>query len=223
MLDARLRQMVGGRRCGAFGGCRRTTRTHSLLRWVVVEDEGLMMTFGGEVRRWGEVAAIVAATTTTIVPRAQPVPATTVVTPPFLQTLLCLPPPSGVFLFNHVHVQPSPPPSHVCVYLTSSDLVGLWPDLLQKRQLAVVRLCWKKFGWENSKADELLLPVLKEYNKHERFEKEEEIREEARFQWIASDSSEKDDAIDWWDNFSKRTNELDRGSHFGFDALVFNL
>uniref|UniRef100_A0A9I9E2K6 Uncharacterized protein n=1 Tax=Cucumis melo TaxID=3656 RepID=A0A9I9E2K6_CUCME len=38
-------------------------------------------------------------------------PATTVVTPPFLQTLLCLPPPSGVFFFNHVHVQPSPPPS----------------------------------------------------------------------------------------------------------------
>ncbi|TYK26663.1 peptidyl-prolyl cis-trans isomerase CYP21-1 [Cucumis melo var. makuwa] len=28
-------------------------------------------------------------------------------------------------------------------------------------------LCWKKFGWENSKADELLLPVLKEYSKHE--------------------------------------------------------
>ncbi|XP_038903932.1 DNA repair protein UVH3 isoform X2 [Benincasa hispida] len=29
------------------------------------------------------------------------------------------------------------------------------------------RLCWEKFGWENSKADELLLPVLKEYSKHE--------------------------------------------------------
>ncbi|KAA0037405.1 DNA repair protein UVH3 [Cucumis melo var. makuwa] len=28
-------------------------------------------------------------------------------------------------------------------------------------------LCWKKFGWENSKADKLLLPVLKEYSKHE--------------------------------------------------------
>ncbi|TYK19608.1 putative nucleobase-ascorbate transporter 10 [Cucumis melo var. makuwa] len=53
----------------------------------------------------------VAATTTTIVPRAQPVPATTVVTPHVLQTLLCLPPPSGVLFFNHVHVQPSPPPS----------------------------------------------------------------------------------------------------------------
>ncbi|KAA0065980.1 protein CASP [Cucumis melo var. makuwa] len=53
----------------------------------------------------------VAATTTTIVPRAQPVPATTVVTPHVLQTLLCLPPLSGVLFFNHVHVQPSLPPS----------------------------------------------------------------------------------------------------------------
>ncbi|KAA0034894.1 amino acid permease 3-like [Cucumis melo var. makuwa] len=53
----------------------------------------------------------VAAATTTIVPRAQPVPATTVVTPHVLQTLLCLPPLSGILFFNHVHVQPSPPPS----------------------------------------------------------------------------------------------------------------
>ncbi|KAA0066599.1 protein CASP [Cucumis melo var. makuwa] len=53
----------------------------------------------------------VAAITTTIVPRAQPVPATTFVTPHVLQTLLCLPPLSGVLFFNHVHVQPSPPPS----------------------------------------------------------------------------------------------------------------
>ncbi|XP_057437283.1 DNA repair protein UVH3 isoform X2 [Lotus japonicus] len=29
------------------------------------------------------------------------------------------------------------------------------------------RLCWEKFGWTSQKADELLLPVLKEYNKHE--------------------------------------------------------
>ncbi|KAJ1424723.1 hypothetical protein SESBI_11430 [Sesbania bispinosa] len=28
-------------------------------------------------------------------------------------------------------------------------------------------LCWEKFGWTSQKADELLLPVLKEYNKHE--------------------------------------------------------
>jgi len=29
------------------------------------------------------------------------------------------------------------------------------------------RICWEKFGWASQKADELLLPVLKEYNKHE--------------------------------------------------------
>lgn len=29
------------------------------------------------------------------------------------------------------------------------------------------RLCWEKFGWSTEKADELLLPVLKEYNKRE--------------------------------------------------------
>uniref|UniRef100_A0A803MVL3 XPG-I domain-containing protein n=1 Tax=Chenopodium quinoa TaxID=63459 RepID=A0A803MVL3_CHEQI len=28
-------------------------------------------------------------------------------------------------------------------------------------------LCWEKFGWASQKADELLSPVLKEYNKHE--------------------------------------------------------
>ncbi|CAA6669033.1 unnamed protein product [Spirodela intermedia] len=29
------------------------------------------------------------------------------------------------------------------------------------------KLCWEKFGWAHQKADELLVPVLKEYNKHE--------------------------------------------------------
>ncbi|KAK6155170.1 hypothetical protein DH2020_009418 [Rehmannia glutinosa] len=36
------------------------------------------------------------------------------------------------------------------------------PDLFVLR-----KLCWDKFGWGASKSDELLLPVLKEYNKHE--------------------------------------------------------
>ncbi|KAH9604584.1 hypothetical protein KSS87_003600 [Heliosperma pusillum] len=31
----------------------------------------------------------------------------------------------------------------------------------------VIRLCSEKFAWANQKADELLVPVLKEYNKHE--------------------------------------------------------
>ncbi|GJN30634.1 hypothetical protein PR202_gb18956 [Eleusine coracana subsp. coracana] len=29
------------------------------------------------------------------------------------------------------------------------------------------KLCWERFGWGKEKADELLLPVLREYNKHE--------------------------------------------------------
>ncbi|CAO2816559.1 unnamed protein product [Amaranthus hypochondriacus] len=36
------------------------------------------------------------------------------------------------------------------------------PDIFSLR-----RLCWEKFAWPSQKADELLLPVLKEYNKHE--------------------------------------------------------
>ncbi|CAM0871652.1 unnamed protein product [Alopecurus aequalis] len=36
------------------------------------------------------------------------------------------------------------------------------PDLSLLR-----KLCWERFGWNKDKADELLLPVLKEYNKHE--------------------------------------------------------
>ncbi|KAF2316157.1 hypothetical protein GH714_041496 [Hevea brasiliensis] len=36
------------------------------------------------------------------------------------------------------------------------------PDLQVLR-----RLCWEKFGWGIQKSDELLLPVLKEYDKHE--------------------------------------------------------
>ncbi|XAR51839.1 Exodeoxyribonuclease I [Bertholletia excelsa] len=34
-------------------------------------------------------------------------------------------------------------------------------------RLVLRKLCWEKFGWSAQKADELLLPVLKEYNKHE--------------------------------------------------------
>ncbi|XP_020204760.1 DNA repair protein UVH3 isoform X2 [Cajanus cajan] len=33
--------------------------------------------------------------------------------------------------------------------------------------LVLRKLCWEKFGWTFQKVDELLLPVLKEYNKHE--------------------------------------------------------
>ncbi|TYK09479.1 DNA repair protein UVH3 [Cucumis melo var. makuwa] len=104
---------------------------------------------------------MVAATTTTIVPRAQPVPATIVVTPHFLQTLLCLLPPSGVLFFNHVHVQPSPPSS-------PSAFISQAPICWFVARSVAEELCWEKFGWENSKADELLLLVLKKYNEHEK-------------------------------------------------------
>ncbi|XP_038715642.1 DNA repair protein UVH3 isoform X2 [Tripterygium wilfordii] len=33
--------------------------------------------------------------------------------------------------------------------------------------LVLRKLCWEKFGWASQKSDDLLLPVLKEYNKHE--------------------------------------------------------
>ncbi|KAH1162102.1 hypothetical protein GLYMA_01G077200v4 [Glycine max] len=33
--------------------------------------------------------------------------------------------------------------------------------------LVLRKLCWEKFGWTGQKADELILPVLKEYNKRE--------------------------------------------------------
>ncbi|XP_072985440.1 DNA repair protein UVH3 isoform X2 [Typha latifolia] len=36
------------------------------------------------------------------------------------------------------------------------------PDLV-----LLQKLCWETFGWNKQKADELLVPVLKEYNKHE--------------------------------------------------------
>ncbi|KAA0040449.1 uncharacterized protein E5676_scaffold2406G00190 [Cucumis melo var. makuwa] len=81
----------------------------------------------------------VATATTTVVPRAHPVSASTVVTLPFLRSSLCLPPPSVVLFFDHVRVQPSPPSLHVRICLTGSNLVCLWLDMLQERRLAVIR------------------------------------------------------------------------------------
>ncbi|TYK07945.1 plant UBX domain-containing protein 2 [Cucumis melo var. makuwa] len=64
---------------------------------------------------------------------------TTTVGSPFLQPCSC---------------PASPPPSHVCIYLTSSNLVGLWPDLLQKRQLAI----WVFFAVPENIATNIELP-----------------------------------------------------------------
>ncbi|EPS64890.1 hypothetical protein M569_09888, partial [Genlisea aurea] len=80
-----------------------------------------------------------------------------------------------MFMENHRNVSknwhvPSSFPSEAVIYAYASPQVDRstdpfsWgkPDLFALR-----RLCSEKFGWGNSKADELLVPVLKEYNKHE--------------------------------------------------------
>ncbi|KAI3452401.1 hypothetical protein Pfo_009066 [Paulownia fortunei] len=61
-------------------------------------------------------------------------------------------------------------PSDAVISAYASPQVDKSTDPLSwgKPDLFVLRkLCWEKFGWGTSKADELLLPVLKEYNKHE--------------------------------------------------------
>ncbi|KAJ0982653.1 hypothetical protein J5N97_010908 [Dioscorea zingiberensis] len=67
------------------------------------------------------------------------------------------------------HIPPSFPSESVVSAYTSPQVDESmesfsWgkPDLFLLR-----KLCWEKFGWSNQKADELLLPVLKEYDKHE--------------------------------------------------------
>ncbi|GAB4854795.1 hypothetical protein Ancab_023380 [Ancistrocladus abbreviatus] len=80
-----------------------------------------------------------------------------------------------IFMDKHRNVSknwhvPSSFPSEVVISAYTSPQVDKsteafsWgkPDLFALR-----RLCWDKFGWGSQKADEVLLPVLKEYNKHE--------------------------------------------------------
>ncbi|KAM5581598.1 DNA repair protein UVH3 [Rosa sericea] len=54
--------------------------------------------------------------------------------------------------------------AYTCPQVDKSTEPFTWgkPDHLVLR-----KLCWEKFGWVNQKSDELLVPVLKEYNKHE--------------------------------------------------------
>ncbi|KAK8928198.1 DNA repair protein UVH3 [Platanthera zijinensis] len=54
--------------------------------------------------------------------------------------------------------------AYICPQVDESTEPFGWgkPDLPLLRQM-----CWEKFGWPIQKADELLVPVLKEYNKHE--------------------------------------------------------
>ncbi|KAK3033566.1 hypothetical protein RJ639_032414 [Escallonia herrerae] len=85
-----------------------------------------------------------------------------------------------IFMTKHRNVSknwhiPSSFPSEAVVSAYDSPQVDkstepfAWgkPDLFVLRRRKDLTLCWEKFGWGTQKADELLLPVLKEYNKHE--------------------------------------------------------
>ncbi|XP_050382696.1 DNA repair protein UVH3 isoform X3 [Argentina anserina] len=54
--------------------------------------------------------------------------------------------------------------AYTCPQVDKSTEPFTWgkPDHLVLR-----KLCWEKFGWVSQRSDELLIPVLKEYNKHE--------------------------------------------------------
>lgn len=80
-----------------------------------------------------------------------------------------------IFMDKHRNVSknwhiPSTFPSDAVISAYASPQVdkSTEPFSWGKPDLFVLRkLCWEKFGWGTQKADELLQPVLKEYNKHE--------------------------------------------------------
>ncbi|KAH0470975.1 hypothetical protein IEQ34_000698 [Dendrobium chrysotoxum] len=67
------------------------------------------------------------------------------------------------------HFPPSFPSESVITAYTSPQIDdSTEPFAWGKPDLPLLRkICWEKFGWPNQKADDLLIPVLKEYNKHE--------------------------------------------------------
>ncbi|XP_020674035.1 DNA repair protein UVH3 isoform X1 [Dendrobium catenatum] len=67
------------------------------------------------------------------------------------------------------HFPPSFPSESVITAYTSPQIDdSTEPFAWGKPDLPLLRkICWEKFGWPNQKADDLLVPVLKEYNKHE--------------------------------------------------------
>lgn len=52
------------------------------------------------------------------------------------------------------------------LYLPCFENVYVFSIFYNTELLPAYRMCWEKFGWSSQKADELLLPVLKQYNKH---------------------------------------------------------
>ncbi|XP_017699575.3 DNA repair protein UVH3 [Phoenix dactylifera] len=67
------------------------------------------------------------------------------------------------------HIPPSFPSESVITAYTSPQVdESTEPFSWGKPDLVLLRkLCWERFGWGNQKADELLVPVLNEYSKHE--------------------------------------------------------
>ncbi|MCD9638800.1 hypothetical protein HAX54_022953 [Datura stramonium] len=80
-----------------------------------------------------------------------------------------------IFMNKHRNISknwhiPSSFPSNAVISAYSSPRVdkSTEPFAWGKPDVSVLRkVCWEKFGWSSQKADELLVPVLKEYNKHE--------------------------------------------------------
>ncbi|KAK9117156.1 hypothetical protein Sjap_016103 [Stephania japonica] len=80
-----------------------------------------------------------------------------------------------IFMDKHRNVSknwhiPSSFPSEAVISAYVSPQVDKSKEIFSwgKPDLFILRkLCWEKFGWSNQKADELLMPVLKEYSKHE--------------------------------------------------------
>ncbi|XP_049371171.1 DNA repair protein UVH3 [Solanum verrucosum] len=80
-----------------------------------------------------------------------------------------------IFMNKHRNISknwhiPSSFPSNAVISAYTSPRVdkSTEPFAWGKPDVSVLRkVCWEKFGWNSQKADELLVPVLKEYNKHE--------------------------------------------------------
>ncbi|KAJ8544960.1 hypothetical protein K7X08_017543 [Anisodus acutangulus] len=79
-----------------------------------------------------------------------------------------------IFMNKHRNISknwhiPSSFPSNAVISAYTSPRVdkSTEPFAWGKPDVSVLRkVCWEKFGWSSQKADELLVPVLKEYNKH---------------------------------------------------------
>ncbi|KAJ1298306.1 hypothetical protein BS78_01G442600 [Paspalum vaginatum] len=80
-----------------------------------------------------------------------------------------------IFMSKHRNVSKNwhipatfPSESVVNAYISPQVDNSMEPFSWGRPDLGLLRkLCWERFGWGKEKADELLLPVLREYNKHE--------------------------------------------------------